>query len=341
MKLFRQKDELFELMAKATSKNNPEAAPAIADGTSSTSRRPKTTPTTRPIARPAPVSTTSTTSSSSSSSSTPSSIGGEVGGASSPVKRITTTKGARPFGVQPGGDSGSFASPLGGPPIQRPLGELIEIDGDALVVLDDDWEAAAPPSEPGRLLALRLDTAVVGGLLVVGLLATAFLVGRTSSDDVSKLPTIAQAPVVEASFPDSALTGALPAASIGGSTAPKAGFRPGTNAGQTPTQAPAQGGPAAATPAAPERSAAKGGYEICVVSTKPEKATAVAKWLNENPRSPIFGRTDLEATASKGGSVKIVGFQKQESDVLTRVRATSDPTGGSGTFHDAFCRPVR
>lgn len=327
MKLFRQKDELFELMAKATSKNNPEAAPAIADGTSSSSRRPKTTPTTRPIARPTPVSTTPT--------SIGGSIGGEVPGASNPVKRITTTKGARPFGVQ-SPDSGSFASPLGGPPIQRPLGELIEVEGDALVILDDDWEAAAPPSEPGRLLALRLDTAVVGGLLVVGLLATAFLVGRTSSDDVSKLPTIVQAPV-EASMPDSALTSALPAASIGGSTAPKAGFaRP-----NAATPAPSGAAPAATTPAAPERSAAKGGYEICVVSTKPEKATAVAKWLNENPRSPIFGRTDLEATASKGGSVKIVGFQKQESDVLTRVRATSDPTGGSGTFHDAFCRPVR
>lgn len=337
MKLFRQKDELFELMAKAASKNNPEAAPAIADGTSSSARRPKTTPTTRPIARPTPVSSTSST------SSTPSSIGGTIGGevpgASNPVKRITTTKGARPFGAQSignGGDSGSFASPLGGPPIQRPLGELIEVEGDALVILDDDWEAAAPPSEPGRLLALRLDTAVVGGLLVVGLLATAFLVGRTSSDDVSKLPTIVQAPV-EASMPDSALTSALPAASIGGSTAPKAGFaRP-----NAATPAPTGTAPAATTPAAPERSAAKGGYEICVVSTKPEKATAVAKWLNENPRSPIFGRTDLEATASKGGSVKIVGFQKQESDVLTRVRATSDPTGGSGTFHDAFCRPVR
>ena len=252
---------------------------------------------------------------------------------SSFAKRATTTKGTRPYGIQ-SPDSGSFASPLGGPPIQRPLGELIEIEGDALVVLDDDWEAAAPASEPiGRLLALRLDTAVVGGLLVVGLLATAFLVGRTSSDDVSKLPTIASTPV-EASMLDGALTSALPAASIGGSTAPKAGFqRPGAT-----TSTPA---PAAATPVATERSAAKGAYEICVVSTKPEKAAAVAKWLNENPRSPIFGRGDLEATASKGGSVKIVGFSKQESDVLTRVRATSDPTGGSGTFHDAFCRPVR
>ncbi len=336
MKLFRQKDELFELMAKATTKNNPEPTPSMADGTSTSSRRARTTPTTRPLARPTAPTIGGTPIVGPVGGTPPStSDGGTVGGASRPAKRATTTKGVRPFGAQ-SPDSGSFASPLGGPPIQRPLGELIEIEGDALVVLDDDWEAAAPPSEPiGRLLALRLDTAVVGGLLVVGLLATAFLVGRTSSDDPAKLPTIAQAPL-DASMPAAALTSPLQASAptnAGTSSAPNAGFRPGNTPAATAQTPPA-------TPAAAERSAAKGKHEIRVVSTRPEKGAAVAKWFNENPRSPIFGRTDLEATA-KDGHVRIGGFAQREAEVLARVKATNDPTGGSGTFHDAYWASVR
>jgi hypothetical protein len=58
--------------------------------------------------------------------------------------------------------------------------------------------------------------------------------------------------------------------------------------------------------------------------------------LNTDPRSPIIGRNDLEATA-KGGSVRIVGFAEREGDLMTRVRATTDPTNrGSDTFHDAY-----
>ncbi|MCW8139875.1 MAG: hypothetical protein KIT58_13335, partial [Planctomycetota bacterium] len=90
-----------------------------------------------------------------------------------------------------------------------------------------------------------------------------------------------------------------------------------------------------------ERPAASPGkFEVRVCTTTPEKAQALSKWLNEAPRSPIFGRGDLQVLVN-GGSVKIQGFMQREADVLSRVRATSDPTGGSGTFHDAYFAPVR
>lgn len=366
MKLFRQKDELFEVMNKAADRRRVvgEGA-ATGAATSGSGERPaggpglpRKTVTTHKLPRPDGNATVATGASSASSASGASTTTG-------PASRVAPARprgsvgaaalgGGRVGGV-PSGSSGStaFSSPFVGGPVSGPPGELVEVDGDALVVLDDGWDEGP---EPGRLLALRLDTAVVGGLLVVGLLATAFLVGRTSSPPTPEAVAIGrrtdgEAPVsaapLEPSMSPERRSTPLPARASAGSTTVDAGaqadratsrgggFRPGSTA---PVAAEAAAGQPAseAAPTAPQRKARPGKFEMRVVTTTEAKATEVARWLNGDAGSPIIGRNDLEAIA-RGGSVRIVGFAEREGDLMTRVRATTDPTNrGSGTFNDAY-----
>ncbi|MBL4848400.1 MAG: hypothetical protein JKY65_23005 [Planctomycetes bacterium] len=78
-----------------------------------------------------------------------------------------------------------------------------------------------------------------------------------------------------------------------------------------------------------------------MASTTPASAKKLAKWFKTNPLSPVCGRADLYAVASRRGRVSIRGFQKVEGPVLNRVRATNDPLGGSGSFGDAYYKRVR
>lgn len=281
MKLFGQRDELFEIMAQAAARQRGAGGP---------------TPKEPPVA---PVPSGSTTRPSATTSTALARAG------------LTAPQVVR--------------GPLG-------QGELVEIEGDALVVIDDEAEVAPPPSPTAsdgmRLFALRLDTAAVGGVLVAGLLFGSFLLGRTTGGGGEKsieVEVAATPPDVEAT-PEKA-----PAATQGGT-------------GSVPASVPREAGHAAAQeqapPAPPAREAARGTQMIQVCHTTPEKAVSLAKWLNEDPRSPIFGRGDLEASA-KGGSVRISGFATREAEVLARVQATSDPTGGSGAFRDAYYQAVR
>lgn len=404
MKLFRQKDELFEVMNKAADRRRPGDGGSGGPGGSGTSGAhggsmsggerpaggpglPRKTATTHRLPRPdggATVAspgeprsgsgTASRAAGSSTSTSTSTSNATSIGSTGSTPRiaparprgsvgacAVGASRGDRSVGSgAPPSVSASFSSPfVGGPVGAGKPGELVEVDGDALVVLDDGWDEGP---EPGRLLALRLDTAVVGGLLVLGLLATAFLVGRTSSpaspDGVQIVQKAAgeerrvaveavepsmnaerqSSPLQARSAANGATTtpGSLPAgANPGAASAPSAGFRPGS----AEAAGGGAGGRQPATEAgagAPERSAKPGKFEMRVVTTTAEKAAEVARWLNTDPRSPIIGRNDLEATA-KGGSVRIVGFAEREGDLMTRVRATTDPTNrGSDTFHDAY-----
>jgi hypothetical protein len=44
----------------------------------------------------------------------------------------------------------------------------------------------------------------------------------------------------------------------------------------------------------------------------------------------------LQAYSTRKGVVRIRGFSQREKNVLGQVKATTDPLGGSGTFHSAY-----
>lgn len=299
MKFFGQKDELFEIMAQAAARQRGGAP-------------------TGPIPGPAPVAPVPTSSKHGRPSAT----------TSTALARVGIGAGPSPL-------------PTPAPVVKGPLGQndLIEIDGDALVVIDDEAEIAPPPpvsSDGMRLFSLRFDTAVVGGVLVAGLLFGSFLLGRSSAGGSTdeKPPEVATVPDVEIDRTQGTQTGTPTGTPTGSVPASVPREQPG-QAGQGSAQPP----PAQETAVTP-RNAVQGTHGIQVCHTSPEKAQGLAKWLNEDPRSPIFGRGDLEASA-KGGSVRIAGFARQEAEVLARVQATSDPTGGSGAFRDAYWVTVR
>lgn len=373
MKLFRQKDELFELMGKGrragpTPTPHPTTAgPPLAVRASSVAGK-ITNATTGPTGtqrlgtrttEPTPAPETPATD-------TPAPTPPAPAPAPAPAQKPTISAFTGPTGVTSGlpALSNPPRLPQRLPPSIKPPttqtttttrrrslspslpavpgtdSDLFDIDGDALVVVDDGWNEATAAEGPERTFAIRADTAIVGGLLASGLLLTAFLVGRTTTTPEAPderpiatvtlvQPTIdpANATSLPASVSNasaetaSALTAGAPTAppaTTGNATssAPQAGFQPPTTA---------------ATP---------GKFELRVVTTTPEKAKALAAWLNGAPRSPIFGRGDLQVVVN-GGSVKIQGFMQREPEVFSRVRATSDPTGGSGTFHDAYFAAVK
>lgn len=243
-------------------------------------------------------------------------------------------------------------------------GALFEIDGDALVVIDDPEVAGAEGEEEGagRTFAIRTDSLVVGGFLTAGLVVTSFLVGRRS-DEPPVAPSLALSPpaavapatpgfgATSALVPASAVAeaqqqqqAATPAPTPSQPTAVKGSFRPeqattaqaaaSPHAATTVASAPASNDDDAATPST--RKVADGKFVLVVCSTTPANATRLAEWLNTAPRSPIFGRGDLEAYATRRGVVRIRGFGQRDRDVLGRVQATADPLGGSGTFHSAY-----
>jgi len=239
--------------------------------------------------------------------------------------------------------------------------DVYELDGDPLIVVEDGWLEGFDTEElpSGGFLAVRTDTMVVGGFLVAGLLLGAFLLGRTTEEELQP-PTIA---IVQ---PVSAEAEAAPASPVGlsGMLPPLSAEQPApaqqtttpaqaltasfrgnsastitSEAGASPHEATTVG---ASAPARDSDAATVdpklGKFVLVVCTTRPQNAVALAKWLNEDAVSPIFGRGDLEAYSTRRGVVRISGFGKRERDVLARVRATCDPLGGSGTFHSAYFR---
>jgi hypothetical protein len=232
--------------------------------------------------------------------------------------------------------------PVASPVVERAIEELLDVDGDPLLVIDDelDVSAIAPEEavvdeEPAKVLGVRTDTAVVFGIGLVLVVAIAYFAGRTAKPGeaarADAAPTSkaflqppAQAPPLAGS-PLAALD--TPAAD---DTAPPP---------KTPAAAKSQPATddAAAPSSAPEpRSAAAGSFELCVVTTSEAKADKVVDFLNKDPSSPIAGKNSLEAYAKKGSraQVRIRGFEKEDMDVRERVRAMKDPTGG-GHFNTA------
>lgn len=240
-------------------------------------------------------------------------------------------------------------------PIGEPESEFVEIEGEALIVVEDDWdgedEAPLAPVESttgtvtqastpiarsetltrvfARTFSLRKDTLAIGGVFVGGLAMAMFLLGRSTASapvqpttpEVAVIqvedPTLTPLPSEEASLLPS--ESELPAiASRGGSTAlPASAPRPTT-----------------------QRNAAKGKFDLLICYTTPAKGEELAVWLNEDPASPLAGKPNLEAV-SRRGSVRIKGFMTRDTEVLKRVHQTRDPTGGSGTFSDAQWRNAK
>lgn len=211
------------------------------------------------------------------------------------------------------------------------VGDLIEIDGEPLVIVEDGLTEALATAEeaPTRTYSVRADTVVVGGLLSLGLVFTAFFLGRNTGDpaeaatqDPALAVAMATAEPGTAASIEPEETEAKPASSRAG-TSVSAGFRP-------------DGGTATAKPASVKRDAKKGKYTLVVCTTTAKAGKEVAKWLNTDSRSPIFGRNGLEAYATRRGSVRIKGFAARDKAVLSRVRATYDPLGGSSKFTSAY-----
>lgn len=374
MKLFRQKDELFELMGKASGRRagptptpHPTAGPPLAVRASAVAG--KSTAATAATATTGPTGTQRLGTRQTEPTPAPETPAATLTPAPIPTPTTSTFTGPAPTGVT----SGKLA--LSNPPrlpqrmppslkapttttttrrrslspVLPPDGrgsddDLFDIDGDALVVVDDGWNEATQVEGPDRTFAIRADTAIVGGLLASGLLLTAFLVGRTTTSP--EAPTerpIPQVTLVQPTMDPSNAT-SLPASVAASPTGEAAAAltagapTPPTPPSATPGNAGSSAPQAGFQPPAPQASPGK--YELRVVTTTPEKAKALATWLNEAPRSPIFGRGDLQVVVN-GGSVKIQGFMQREPEVFSRVRATSDPTGGSGTFHDAYFAAVK
>jgi hypothetical protein len=228
--------------------------------------------------------------------------------------------------------SGSF----GARRITQAEPEFFEVDGDALIVVDDGWTLEGDEEETeGSTFAIRSDTAIVGACLAFGLVVGAFLVGRTGQTESA---TAAAPPAAVMTVPSATISAAQPTTVPAGQprvipTAVVGGF---TRSAAAAPQASAPAGVPKVEQAPAARQAAKGKYLLVVCTTTPVNGRKVAKWLNEQARSPIFGRADLEAYTTRKGVVRIRGFKLCDKQVLRQVKATNDPLGGSGTFHSAY-----
>lgn len=229
--------------------------------------------------------------------------------------------------------------------------EFLEVDGDALIVVEDGWvlgDEGNKDAEPGKdkTFAVRGDTLVVGACLAAGIVVSAFLFGRTSTTDVAPVQVAISTDAAQTTDSSNPLAGGPLALGIGApspTTTPAsaqpnrgtvvgASFTPGTGTTVTTRRASATTVPAAT----PARAPAKGKYLLVVSTTTPKKARELAKWLNEQARSPIFGRADLQAYATRKGVVRIRGFITAEREVLALVKDTNDPLARQGTFHSAY-----
>lgn len=240
-------------------------------------------------------------------------------------------------GVLPRFNGGPVAAPV----IEKLVEQFVDVDGDPLLVIDDELDVSAitpeegvPDEEPPKVLGVRADTAVVFGIGLVLVVAIAYLAGRTGKPPeaagkpdahaAAKAPLQppTQAPPVAGSPLD------VPAAEEAKSPAPAAS-KPADDAAPV-----APAGPASRHPSQTAT------WEIQVVTTSEAKADKVVAFLNESPKSPIADRMDVEAYAAKGSrgaQVRIKGLEKKDEALLEKVQGMSDPTGG-GSFKGAGLR---
>lgn len=220
-------------------------------------------------------------------------------------------------------------------PLEKLLDGILDVDDDPVLVIDDELDPAQAAKEEAeaeessfKTFALRKDTAVVAGVGLAVLLAIAYFAGRTT--------TAPGTPGNTAKKPDSPIVAAAPAPQV-----PEKPPQP-TVAKKPDVPAPA---PEPPRPEEPARTVKAGVYELQVVSTTEENAKKVADFLNKSARSPLFGRSDVEAYARPANSngisaVRIRGFEKQDDALLDKIHAMKDPTGG-GNFSGATFYKVK
>src|SRR5579883_378064 len=206
--------------------------------------------------------------------------------------------------------------------IEKAALELLDVDGDPILVVDDELDVSAITPEEGiadepptRILGVRADTAVVFGIGLVLVVAIAYLAGRTTNKPQ-------QAALVK------------PPAPVEAKIAP-------------PVQAPLQvekpavekaADPAPAEPAPPPVTAVKeGSWEMCVVGTSEEKGAKVVSALNDDMMSPIYGKGLQAFFDKRAGQVKIKGFESKDAGILAAIQEMDDPTNGAhGSFKKAY-----
>jgi hypothetical protein len=207
--------------------------------------------------------------------------------------------------------------------LERAIDELLDVDGDPLLVIDDELDVSAITPEDGlvdepptRLLGVRADTAVVFGIGLVLVIAIAYLAGRTTKvpagEATKAAPVATPKPIVPPNALDTPASDDAPAA--------------------PPVAAPVKA-EAPAKVEAPAKTAADTGIELWVVTTSEAKANDVARFLNESMMSPLSGQTGLKAyvkNGSRGDQVRIKGFATMDPKVLAGVKEMHDPTGGGG-----------
>lgn len=258
-------------------------------------------------------------------------------------------------------------TPMG--PMPEPESEFYEINGEALIVVEDDWEQEDPgqtqvpaydvtPATTGthtegtkstliarsetltrvfaRTLSMRKDTLAVGGALMTGVAIAMFLLGRSTASAPTN-PGTPQVAVIQADAEDP--TPSPIPSETGPFSTPEseADLLPPESAPPAVARNHGSTSLAASSPRAPQRRVANGKFDLLVCYTTKDKAEQLATWLNEDPASPLARDLSLEATA-KRGSVRIKGFPARDEAMLKRIHETRDPTGGSGTFSDAQWR---
>lgn len=213
--------------------------------------------------------------------------------------------------------------------LERAVDDLLDVDGDPILVIDDELDVSAITPEDGvvdetptKLLGVRADTAVVFGIGLCLVVAIAYFAGRTTTKpgEANKVP--AAALVKPNSLP---LDKPAQAAPIEKAAEP---------AGEEP----------AATPPAPAPKpvVADGSWEIHVVTTSDENAAKVIKYFNDDMLSPTYGKGVAYAKKGlSGAQVRIKGFEKDDATILAAVQADKDPTNGRpGAFKGAVFRKI-
>jgi hypothetical protein len=206
--------------------------------------------------------------------------------------------------------------------IEKAALELLDVDGDPILVVDDELDVSAITPEEGiadepptRILGVRADTAVVFGIGLVLVVAIAYLAGRTTNKTPAQQAALVKPPVEAKIAPPV--------------QAPLVADRPAVEKAADP---------APAEPAPPPVAVAKdGNWEMCVVGTGEEKGAKVVSALNDDMMSPIYGKGLTAFFDKKAGQVKIKGFESKDAAILAAIQDMDDPTNGAhGSFKKAY-----
>ncbi|MBI3724268.1 hypothetical protein HY251_09995 [bacterium] len=226
-------------------------------------------------------------------------------------------------------------APVSTPVLERLVDDLLDVDGDPLLVVDDelDVESLTPEDaivdeEPVKVLGVRADTAVVFGIGLVLVVAIAYFAGRSNKGRPS---SPANESVAKASAEPAPLKAPLQAAAIPA---------PAPVLDVAAEEEPAKPAPAAQAAPPPPAPSKDGAFEMHVCTTTEKNATSVVSFLNESMKSPLQARAGLQAYVAKTGTkfqVRIRGFEREDPALLEQIQElhAQIPNVGHAGFPDA------